>query len=449
MSVRIPCPTVPVLQMKTVAIASSPHKTDRCLSPSFDRGPQRTSWWVSGLFAVSLLNQGACGPPRPYYAGYMFNAPLIEETDRSYLVRYLDRALRTGKAKRIDIQMPDAGIKSLFQSDADTANTDWLPLPVLYAAEFVLSTKRQGLELDLMARMGPEEFIPVTARYEVDGRVWLIMGKTLSSLTPKPEELPSQEQLKTQYGIAAIRDGNRAWKPYELHALERSLSLLSKDERNVIQGVHFVREARAKKGAKGLKLNEIWGQYHGPGRLQEPRTINLFDVEPGTDTAQFIGEPDHPHPLPSMCILHEIGHAIADHPRAKMNEECHQQIEEAKKLIEQWNALKSAGQTESPEGLVLGNKLIELKQKREEHDLRHERLRASYRRSEGPVHAAFLAVRGPDKGPTKYGRTDVEESFAESFSLYKADPEALRRIYPDVLDWFMSGGHIQAMTAVE
>lgn len=399
--------------------------------------------------ALAVLALGACGPARPYYAGYMFNPPRVEETDRSYLVRYLDWKLRSGKVTRVDIQTPDAGTKTLHQSDADTANTDWLPLPALYAAEFVVSTKRKGLELDLMAHMGPEEYVPVTARYEPDGRLVLVLGKPLSSLVPKAEDIPTPDQLKSQYGIGDVRNGTRTWKPYELHSLATALSLLSKEERSVMSGIEFVREAQAKKTIKGLKRNEIWGEFHSPGGPPAPRTINLFDVEAESDTAQFIGEPDHPHPLPSMCLLHEMGHAIADHPRTRMNEECNAQIAEAKKLVAQWNALSAAGKESSPEGVTLGLQILELKKKREEHNLRHERLSASYRRNEGPVHAAYLAVRGPDKGPTRYGRTDVEESFAESFALYKADPEALRRIYPDVLDWFVSGGHLKAMAELE
>ena len=183
----------------------------------------------------------------------MFNPPRVEETDRSYLVRYLDWKLRSGKVTRVDIQTPDAGTKTLHQSDADTANTDWLPLPALYAAEFVVSTKRKGLELDLMAHMGPEEYVPVTARYEPDGRLVLVLGKPLSSLVPKAEDIPTPDQLKSQYGIGDVRNGTRTWKPYELHSLATALSLLSKEERSVMSGIEFVREAQAKKTIKATR----------------------------------------------------------------------------------------------------------------------------------------------------------------------------------------------------
>ena len=61
--------------------------------------------------------------------------------------------------------------------------------------------------------------------------------------------------------------------------------------------------------------------------------------------------------------------------------------------------------------------------------------------------AAYRAARGPDKGPTPYGRSSLGESFAESFALYKADPGALRRIYPGLYEWFATGQHMQALQA--
>jgi hypothetical protein len=46
-------------------------------------------------------------------------------------------------------------------------------------------------------------------------------------------------------------------------------------------------------------------------------------------------------------------------------------------------------------------------------------------------------------GPTLYGRTDVSESFAESFALFHVHPDSLQRISPDVQAWFASGAHLE------
>lgn len=93
------------------------------------------------ICAVGVLTLGVlcgCSSPRPYYADYLFKPPQLVERDRSYLVRYLDKWLQSGKISRIDIQTPDAGSQSLYAHDGGTSDTDWLPLPVLYAAHFIL-----------------------------------------------------------------------------------------------------------------------------------------------------------------------------------------------------------------------------------------------------------------------------------------------------------------------
>ncbi|HMU38065.1 MAG TPA: hypothetical protein PKE31_03555 [Pseudomonadota bacterium] len=422
--------------------AQNPAQKDTSTAKDTDIASRRFCAVLSGLLAVSLVTMSGCGPARPYYAGYMFKPPRIEESDRSEMVRFLDKQLRVGAITRIDIETPDEGLKTLQKSDADTANTDWLPLPVLYAAEFVLLTKRKGLELDLLTHLSEKEFVPVTARYELDGQLSVVVGKSIPSLIPLDQELPSKEQMQNQYGVGAIVDGARVWKPYELYSLDRALSFLSDEERKVIRGVRFVRDAVS-------ESRNRWCQYLSTSNPEEPRVISLFDVKAGTDTAQFIGDPNQPHPLPSMCFLHEVGHAIADVPRLRMDQQHEQYKEEAVNLMADYTAIEATGQLVSPEADEIRARLVDWKRRKDEHEKAHDRLRAAYRRTDGPVCAAYRAVRGPDKGPTTYGRKDVAESFAESFALYKADKEALRRIYPEVLDWFLAGGHLQAMAKDE
>ena len=61
----------------------------------------------------------------------------------------------------------------------------------------------------------------------------------------------------------------------------------------------------------------------------------------------------------------------------------------------------------------------------------------------GPVLSAYKRVKGKSRGPTPYGTTSLAESFAESFALYRVDPNALRRVMPKVYRWFKSGDHIK------
>jgi hypothetical protein len=59
-----------------------------------------------------------------------------------------------------------------------------------------------------------------------------------------------------------------------------------------------------------------------------------------------------------------------------------------------------------------------------------------------PLLAAFAALPGAGKGPTPYGRTSLDESFAESYALFVADPAALQRVAPEIHGWFATGGHL-------
>ena len=63
----------------------------------------------------------------------------------------------------------------------------------------------------------------------------------------------------------------------------------------------------------------------------------------------------------------------------------------------------------------------------------------------GPIVEAFLANRSTDKGPTRYADFDDDEAFAESFALFKLDPEALRRIDPPLYQWFASRAYLDML----
>ncbi len=55
---------------------------------------------------------------------------------------------------------------------------------------------------------------------------------------------------------------------------------------------------------------------------------------------------------------------------------------------------------------------------------------------------AFSRVPGAASGITSYGRESAAEAFAEAFSLFRSDPDALRRVAPEVLDFFQRGKHL-------
>jgi hypothetical protein len=56
---------------------------------------------------------------------------------------------------------------------------------------------------------------------------------------------------------------------------------------------------------------------------------------------------------------------------------------------------------------------------------------------------SFSAALRRDTSPTEYGRTGAAEAFAESFMLFKSDPQYLQQNRPNIYQWFQSGGHLR------
>ena len=69
------------------------------------------------------------------------------------MVRTLDFILESKRLQKLTIHTPDKGVQSLYPRDETSpGTTDWLPLPVLFAAQYVLQKKFRGLEVDLLAK---------------------------------------------------------------------------------------------------------------------------------------------------------------------------------------------------------------------------------------------------------------------------------------------------------
>jgi hypothetical protein len=77
-----------------------------------------------------------------------------------------------------------------------------------------------------------------------------------------------------------------------------------------------------------------------------------------------------------------------------------------------------------------------------------EQLRTNPITHPGPIIEAFQRHRSFIQGPTIYGDTSIHESFAESYALFKLDPDALIRIDPKLYTWFTSNQHLAFNTGL-
>ncbi len=415
---------------------TAPTHTPSLLCPSLRR--------LLSMLALTATLAG-CGVTRPYYSGFYLDAPTLQESDRSEMVVYLDAMIRAEKIKGLSFSLPGGKSQSIVPHDETSPPTiDWLPLPVLFATRFILNPKLKGLEVDLYVQTEADGYTPVTAIQELDGRVRIQMGAARKTLLPEGGA-PTPAALSARFGIGAVTADDRQWQPIELYALEQALGLLAPAELATLSSLPFVRKQRAERATKSLPPDKVWGLYEGNAGDDQPRRIFLYDTKEKHENSLFIGDPGQAYPIVTMCLLHEMGHALADFARIQAYRTRNQQISQHNELVERWNALLAADRLQGAERDELKQKLAQIRAESDGYEPQFMQTKRDYDRSHGPVHATYRRVRGPDRGPTEYGRTDIEESFAESFALYKADPAALRRIYPEVHDWFAAGGHLQAL----
>jgi hypothetical protein len=157
------------------------------------------------------------------------------------------------------------------------------------------------------------------------------------------------------------------------------------------------------------------------------RWIEIYDCAFRDDDIVFTGDPRAPDRSSVRILLHELGHALAGDPVHLFYQRVERLSEEGKALT-----LESASS-----GGFASAELTKLA----------ERLRAVVQRvaagqPAGPAVTAFSRLPGANGGITSYGRQSAAEAFAEAFSLYHADPEALRRVCPAALEFFERGAHL-------
>ena len=189
----------------------------------------------------------------------------------------------------------------------------------------------------------------------------------------------------------------------------------------------------------------------------------VYDRAFAGDRYGFFGGVRSPRPASSSTILHEVGHALADWPARQAWDEVDREqrrqkrvYKEYKKAYRSYRAAYSAYRASisgGRRGLIAKREQAMKKREAEAESLvkrlrsvqgEQRKLNRRYRRIQrrGPVIRAYRKVLAGRLGPTRYGRTSIQESFAESFALYRGDPAALQRILPRVYRWFEQGGHL-------
>jgi hypothetical protein len=404
--------------------------------------------WVSLLGLVAFT---CAASPDLHFAGPAYLAR-SERSDPALLRKALHPALKNARIDRIELV---AGADSIVheRSRAGGLSLDGLPGPALHATVLVLQEQYRGAEIDILVQgSGPRDPDRMwTVRRDLAHGIVILRGAPPRALGG-PD--PTSDALAERFGIGPLEDSRTAqWTADERRALGRALELLSPDELELLRGVGFARQ-------KASPVSMQAGIYQRDPSAKVGR-ITLFDLAFIQNAkTHYVGAPEAANPYSVYVVTHEIGHAIADIHRERVLARYRKTIEDYNQhnarvnaLIETYNAnVDRLNATKRPEPdlerqqAALDARIVAEQRALEREGAALDELRARVDKifkQRPPMEQRYAALPQALAGPTPYGRTALTESFAESFALHHVDPDSLRRIAPQVHDWFAAGEHMR------
>ncbi len=270
----------------------------------------------------------------------------------------------------------------------------------------------------------------------------LLLCLSLAALAPEPARAATAAGLTSEFGIGAVRSGARRWSNNELTLLDGTLGALHRRELEAVQAVDFVRG-----GAPRRPLGAGLFSWDRRGRR-----ITIYN-------RAFTDDPG----APNWTVVHEIGHAISawDLVLARRRSKAaidaytvsvatyNERIHAYNAAARRFNSTQDAGAKRDADrlereiavlsGRMMAARNIAVQSKRK---VRWTTRQFRSARPRDGVLADYRKVLGRHRAPTRYGRTNLRESFAESYAMYRCEPKRLRKLLPDVFAWFKAGGHI-------
>ena len=309
----------------------------------------------------------------------------------------------------------------------------------------VLGRKLVGTEVDVLVPQADETHVPVTVTWEPDGVVTFESGPGVKSLV---DGATTSEQVKTRFTVGAFTEADAKWDGASVSVVLQALSTLSPEELALVSGLGF---RRAKVDGNHRAKYE---------RGDDSNLINVYDSAFLFSKEQFTGAVSGPRAEALLCVVHELGHALADARFREKGLLSKAAADEYKRGLAEVDAAAAAfnekatalGPSPSGKGAAelkaLEAALTKVKAQSEQrfqkaNALVQQMLSNDKANAQGrPVEKQLAGVLEVKKSPTRYGKTSAKEHFAECFSLFKMDPEALRRISAAAADWFKEGRHV-------
>jgi hypothetical protein len=372
----------------------------------------------------------AGGPPAPLYLGGGGELPRLDEHERLDARHAMLVELERGGVTEVDYD--DGTQVTRFARPWEKQGFVVAPVEILLAMRAAATPSLRGVELDLRVATEARGLHFVTLVHELDGRL-LVTDVAAATLPPEAQRpAPGDAELRRRFGIGRLDGGEGVWSAAERQSLERALALLSDRELAQIRGLELRRESRPRrplpfKGACGLTVVE-----------GDERWVEIYDCAFRNDDIVFVGSPKAPELDSVRLILHEVGHALASAPVRDFNRDVLRLADDGKETGAAYLVLRAGASAAEQHALdEIAAPLPKVAQR-----LQALAKLTGEAHSAGPAVTAFSRVPGAASGITSYGRTSPAEAFAEAFSLFHADPDALRRVSPEALAFFERGGHL-------
>lgn len=317
---------------------------------------------------------------------------------------------------------------------------------VLAVLGHVLREEGPGVELDVLAR-DRDLTRPVTVRWEGEDSVHVQVGPAWAGPARRVEDLSA---FLERWKLNLESDGTADWQEAELALLVRALALLQPEELEMIRDLPFRRTRKSHSLPSGEPAVAAYRFTPDQGYRFE-----FYRVDTSERMQGFIGDPAQPRSRALAPILHELGHAIADHGRRQQllpvaahlrrAQASYGQVERARqRLVE--DPLDQAARRELEQGLAVNQQASS--------DLRALGLEPQdmevvrqWQEAVATVELELLERVGDRPPITGYAATTAVEHFAELFAYTHLDPAAMLRVYPDAAAWLISGDYRAAIEA--
>ena len=241
----------------------------------------------------------------------------------------------------------------------------------------------------------------------------------------------TKDDLQKTFKIT-IKKGDKDWAESEITLLKAALGRLAGDEIAVVRDYQFIRwsskEARAKNDTSYKDPGTSECALHEMDLANASYKISVYDAcfadpeaRAGTDTKFGIDTGE-------FHILHEIGHAM-ESAELRKTYEAYMAANKAYNDYIEKNKDKDVTKAMQAEADRLTKAEDAAKKAMDD--------------ATGRALAEFTELMKGLDAITPYGKTDSQESFAEMFAAFKANPEVVKKDYKQVYEWLVGKGFLK------